>query len=101
MPHAIWEHTRQVNLDGSFYVVQGECSQASGCVGGTIVFHVAVANQMKSQVPQGGSIIGLASISALVGGEFQWFAFDPGWLNDNSIITFVVITRPQKLASCR
>ncbi|KAG1783997.1 NAD(P)-binding protein [Suillus placidus] len=53
MPHAIWERTRQVNLDGSFYVVQ------------------AVANQMKSQVPQGGSIIGLASISALVGGEFQ------------------------------
>ncbi|KAG1899268.1 NAD(P)-binding protein [Suillus fuscotomentosus] len=53
MPYAIWERTRQVNLDGSFYVVQ------------------AVANQMKSQVPQGGSIIGLASISALVGGEFQ------------------------------
>ncbi|KAJ8595914.1 NAD(P)-binding protein, partial [Rhizopogon salebrosus TDB-379] len=53
MPHATWERTRQVNLDGSFYVVQ------------------AVANQMKNQVPQGGSIIGLASISALVGGEFQ------------------------------
>jgi len=24
MPHAVWEKTRQVNLDGSFYVVQGE-----------------------------------------------------------------------------
>lgn len=23
MPHATWERTRQVNLDGSFYVVQG------------------------------------------------------------------------------
>ncbi|KAH7916407.1 NAD(P)-binding protein [Hygrophoropsis aurantiaca] len=53
MPHATWERTRQVNLDGSFFVVQ------------------AVANVMKSQVPQGGAIIGLASISALVGGEFQ------------------------------
>ncbi|KIJ21789.1 hypothetical protein PAXINDRAFT_173843 [Paxillus involutus ATCC 200175] len=53
MPHATWERTRQVNLDGSFYVVQ------------------AVANQMKVQLPQGGSIVGVASISALVGGEFQ------------------------------
>ncbi|OBZ78668.1 L-rhamnose 1-dehydrogenase (NADP(+)) [Grifola frondosa] len=53
MPHATWERTRQVNLDGSFYVVQ------------------AVANQMKTQIPQGGSIIGISSISALVGGEFQ------------------------------
>jgi L-rhamnose 1-dehydrogenase len=26
MTHAIWEKTRQVNLDGSFYVVQGENS---------------------------------------------------------------------------
>ncbi|KAJ7492655.1 hypothetical protein FB451DRAFT_1336521 [Mycena latifolia] len=53
MPHATWERTRQVNLDGSFFVVQ------------------AVANQMKSQTPQGGSIIGISSISALVGGEMQ------------------------------
>ncbi|PFH54441.1 hypothetical protein AMATHDRAFT_134671 [Amanita thiersii Skay4041] len=53
MPHATWERTRQVNLDGSFYIVQ------------------AVANQMKNQVPQGGSIIGISSISALVGGELQ------------------------------
>jgi len=53
MPHATWERTRQVNLDGSFYVVQ------------------AVANQMKTQTPQGGSIIGISSISALVGGELQ------------------------------
>jgi len=53
MPHAVWEKTRNVNLDGSFYVVQ------------------AVANQMKSQIPQGGSIIGISSISALVGGELQ------------------------------
>ncbi|TDL28639.1 NAD(P)-binding protein [Rickenella mellea] len=53
MPHATWERTRQVNLDGSFYITQ------------------AVANQMKSQTPQGGSIIGISSISALVGGEMQ------------------------------
>ncbi|KAJ7706218.1 hypothetical protein B0H17DRAFT_1192729 [Mycena rosella] len=53
MPHATWERTRQVNLDGSFFVVQ------------------AVANQMKNQTPQGGSIIGISSISALVGGEMQ------------------------------
>lgn len=31
----------------------------------------AVANQMKEQVPQGGSIIGVSSISALVGGAQQ------------------------------
>ncbi|KAF9457063.1 hypothetical protein BDZ94DRAFT_287807 [Collybia nuda] len=53
MPHTTWERTRQVNLDGSFYIVQ------------------AVANQMKTQMPQGGSIIGVSSISALVGGEYQ------------------------------
>ncbi|KAF8898784.1 hypothetical protein BD779DRAFT_1658901 [Infundibulicybe gibba] len=46
MPHTTWERTRQVNLDGAFYVVQ------------------AVANQMKKQTPQGGSIIGISSISA-------------------------------------
>ncbi|KDQ30834.1 hypothetical protein PLEOSDRAFT_1037677 [Pleurotus ostreatus PC15] len=53
MPLETWEITRKVNLDGSFYIVQ------------------AVANQMKTQVPQGGSIIGISSISALVGGELQ------------------------------
>jgi len=53
MPKEIWDRTRQVNLDGSFYIVQ------------------AVANQMKSQEPQGGSIIAISSISALVGGELQ------------------------------
>ncbi|KAJ3551602.1 hypothetical protein NM688_g4610 [Phlebia brevispora] len=53
MPHATWERTRQVNLDGTFYVTQ------------------AVANQMKTQVPQGGAIIGISSISALVGGGTQ------------------------------
>lgn len=53
MPLATWERTRSVNLDGSFLIVQ------------------AVANQMKNQIPQGGSIIGVSSISALVGGEMQ------------------------------
>lgn len=54
MPHTTWERTRQVNLDGSFYITQ------------------AVANQMQQQAPQGGSIVGISSISALVGGEMQW-----------------------------
>ncbi|KLO17030.1 NAD-P-binding protein [Schizopora paradoxa] len=49
----VWERTRQVNLDGAFYVIQ------------------AVANQMKRQQPQGGSIIAISSISALVGGGLQ------------------------------
>ncbi|KAK7468859.1 hypothetical protein VKT23_003360 [Stygiomarasmius scandens] len=53
MPLETYQRTRAVNLDGSFYITQ------------------AVANQMKAQEPQGGSIIGIASISALVGGEFQ------------------------------
>ncbi|KIK70924.1 hypothetical protein GYMLUDRAFT_33010 [Collybiopsis luxurians FD-317 M1] len=48
-----WHRTRQVNLDGSFYITQ------------------AVAKQMKDQSPQGGALIGISSISALVGGEFQ------------------------------
>lgn len=26
MPHSTWERTRQVNLDGSFYIVQGKIS---------------------------------------------------------------------------
>ncbi|KII93746.1 hypothetical protein PLICRDRAFT_49763 [Plicaturopsis crispa FD-325 SS-3] len=53
MPHSTWERTRQTNLDGTFFIVQ------------------AVANQMQTQTPQGGSIIGISSISALVGGEMQ------------------------------
>ncbi|KAG6890437.1 L-rhamnose-1-dehydrogenase [Termitomyces sp. Mi166 len=32
---------------------------------------LAVANVMKNQSPSGGSIIGISSISALVGGELQ------------------------------
>lgn len=49
----VWHRTRSVNLDGAFYITQ------------------AVARQMKEQVPQGGSIIGISSISALVGGGQQ------------------------------
>ncbi|KAF7320385.1 hypothetical protein MKEN_00823300 [Mycena kentingensis (nom. inval.)] len=47
MPLSTWERTRQVNLDGSFYITQ------------------AVAKQMRDQIPQGGSLIGISSISAL------------------------------------
>ncbi|KAL8688270.1 MAG: hypothetical protein Q9224_004924 [Gallowayella concinna] len=45
--------TIRTNLDGSFYAVQ------------------AAARQMSSQSPSGGSIIGVSSISALVGGGQQ------------------------------
>ncbi|ORY76865.1 short-chain dehydrogenase/reductase sdr, partial [Leucosporidium creatinivorum] len=53
IPHDVWALTRGVNLDGAFYVVQ------------------AVAKQMKVQEPQGGSIVAVSSISALVGGGEQ------------------------------
>ena len=43
----------RTNLDGAFYATQ------------------AAARQMASQSPQGGSIIGISSISALVGGASQ------------------------------
>lgn len=74
MPPETWERTRQVNLDGSFYITQGEHAltsspQKANSPQGP---RTAVANQMKNQVPQGGSIIGISSISALVGGEYQW-----------------------------
>ncbi|KAI4257270.1 MAG: hypothetical protein L6R42_005771 [Xanthoria sp. 1 TBL-2021] len=45
--------TIRTNLDGSFYAVQ------------------AAARQMSSQSPSGGSIIGVSSVSALVGGGQQ------------------------------
>ncbi|KAL8292800.1 hypothetical protein RQP46_001412 [Phenoliferia psychrophenolica] len=53
IPHKVWDLTRSVNLDGAFFVVQ------------------AVAKQMERQVPQGGSIVAVSSISALVGGGEQ------------------------------
>lgn len=43
----------RTNLDGSFYATQ------------------AAARQMASQKPSGGSIIGISSVSALVGGGLQ------------------------------
>ncbi|GAA6032190.1 hypothetical protein JCM8097_007116 [Rhodosporidiobolus ruineniae] len=53
IPHDVWRQTRSINLDGAFYVVQ------------------AVAKQMKEQTPQGGAIVAVSSISALVGGGQQ------------------------------
>jgi L-rhamnose 1-dehydrogenase len=53
MPHTLWHTVQQVNLNGAFYIVQ------------------AVANQMQAQTPQGGSIVAISSISALVGGALQ------------------------------
>ncbi|CAK1357264.1 L-rhamnose-1-dehydrogenase [Cercospora beticola] len=46
-------HTIQTNLNGAFFAVQ------------------AAARQMSTQEPRGGSIIGVSSISALVGGAGQ------------------------------
>ncbi|KIW60962.1 hypothetical protein PV05_01136 [Exophiala xenobiotica] len=48
-----WQRHLNTNLSGAFYAVQ------------------AAAQQMTKQVPQGGSIIGISSISALVGGAQQ------------------------------
>ncbi|KAF8960995.1 hypothetical protein BDZ97DRAFT_1905677 [Flammula alnicola] len=53
MPLETWERTRQVNLDGTFYIVQ------------------AVSLQMTKQTPQGGSLIAISSISGLLGGAQQ------------------------------
>ncbi|KAF7799532.1 hypothetical protein EIP86_010769 [Pleurotus ostreatoroseus] len=74
MPLATYERTRQVNLDGAFYVTQ--------------------ANQMKVQAPQGGSIIGISSISALVGGELQCCAVALGKYNirANAILPGTIAT---------
>ncbi|ANB13998.1 Sps19p [Sugiyamaella lignohabitans] len=52
MPEEVYYRTVKTNLDGAFFSTQ------------------AAANQMKLQ-GTGGSIIGISSISALVGGEFQ------------------------------
>lgn len=72
MPPETWERTRQVNLDGAFYITQGQLLCALRQDNFDLPRSpLAVANQMKDQVPQGGSIIGISSISALVGGEFQ------------------------------
>ena len=49
----LYSRTVRTNLDGAFYSTQ------------------AAARQMSSQTPPGGSIIGISSISALVGGGLQ------------------------------
>lgn len=64
----VWHRTRNVNLDGAFYITQ------------------AVARQMKEQVPQGGSIIGISSISALVGGGQQVYVHACSPLSDLSLM---------------
>jgi L-rhamnose 1-dehydrogenase len=52
MPVEIFERTMRVNLHGAYYMVQ------------------AAANQMADR-GEGGAIIAISSVSALVGGEFQ------------------------------
>lgn len=105
MPHSIWERTRSVNLDGSFFIVQGMSYSPPGMSQRTDRHLIlqAVANQMKNQLPQGGSIIGLSSISALVGGEYQWFVLGLVQRTRHAQCC-KAITRPQKQAfyrSCR
>lgn len=53
LEHSLWAKTVDINLSGAFYTCQ------------------AAARQMASQSPPGGSIIGISSISALVGGGLQ------------------------------
>lgn len=53
MQASTWRKVQDVNLNGAFFATQ------------------AAARLMARQTPQGGSIIAIASISALVGGEFQ------------------------------
>lgn len=80
----VWHRTRNVNLDGAFYITQ------------------AVARQMKEQVPQGGSIIGISSISALVGGGQQVYvhARSPR-VNPSLMHSLPVITLRQRRESSR
>jgi len=54
LDHALYENTIQTNLNGTFYLVQAAARQ------------MAIHNS-----PPGGSIIGISSISALVGGGLQ------------------------------
>lgn len=53
MPDELWKTVQGVNLDGSFYITR------------------QVTNQMTKQTPQGGAIVAISSISALVGGAQQ------------------------------
>lgn len=73
MPHDLWARTRSINMDGAFYIVQGMSNVSPNLhlFNGDIFFSSACANQMERQSPQGGSIVAISSISALVGGEFQ------------------------------
>ena len=53
MDASVWRKVQDVNLNGAFFATQ------------------AAARLMARQTPRGGSIIAIASISALVGGELQ------------------------------
>ncbi|TKY86751.1 hypothetical protein EX895_004391 [Sporisorium graminicola] len=53
MEASTWRQVQDVNLNGAFFATQ------------------AAARLMARQIPRGGSIVAIASISALVGGEFQ------------------------------
>ncbi|RSH92094.1 hypothetical protein EHS25_008506 [Saitozyma podzolica] len=53
LPHSLWRRVQDINLNGAFFAVQ------------------AVANQMATQTPRGGSIVAISSISALMGGGEQ------------------------------
>lgn len=87
MPHAVWERTRQVNLDGTFYVTQGRAYYGIPLSSILSILYSAVAKQMEQQTPQGGSIIGISSISALVGGGLQWYVIF--WQHNRSRLSFL------------
>lgn len=64
MPLDTWERTRQVNLDGTFYIVQGVVSlqRSFGHDNDTVhVYFVAVSSQMKALNPQDHHIFNLRS----------------------------------------
>ncbi len=71
MPVETYARTRAVNLDGSFFITQGMYFGVSLSMTIANMDSTAVAKQMKEQVPQGGTIVGISSISAFVGGEYQ------------------------------
>ncbi|KAK4698747.1 hypothetical protein P7C70_g7521, partial [Phenoliferia sp. Uapishka_3] len=75
LPHSAWALTRSVNLDGAFFVVQGKNLYIAMIeVPSDLPYQSeAVAKQMERQTPQGGSIVAVSSISALVGGGEESF----------------------------
>ncbi|SCZ98212.1 BZ3500_MvSof-1268-A1-R1_Chr3-2g06224 [Microbotryum saponariae] len=77
IPRGVWRSTRAINLDGAFYFVQVRKREPDFVMARVLTDRAegwitqACARQMKEQIPQGGSIVAVSSISALVGGGEQ------------------------------